>query len=176
MKQMKLAQLVAAFAVVGMTGLAGAQTAATSAAGIPPAVGQAVAPVPEKIYAAKRVFISNAGSDSGLFGRLPYSGDPDRTYNEFFADVQSTGRYQLVTDPAQSDMVLEIKLYVPSGQQLPMFRLAMYDTSTHYTLWVLTESIDVAVTQKNRDKNFDQALANLTEDLKRVATPFTPGQ
>jgi hypothetical protein len=173
MKKMKVAQLVAVLAMLLTAGIAGAQKAV---AGLPVAAAQASAPVPDKIYSAKRVFISNAGSDSQLFGAYGFTGDPDRTYTEFYGDVKSSGRYQLVSDPAQSDMVLEVRLYSMPDKQLPMLRLAIYDTATHYTLWVLTESIEEAVSQKNRDKNFSQALVNLTEDLKRVATPFTTVQ
>ena len=55
----------------------------------------AIAPVPSLLLSAKKVFISNAGADSGLFPH-PFSGDPDRAYNEFYANVESWGRYQLV--------------------------------------------------------------------------------
>ena len=37
----------------------------------------AIAPVPSLLLSAKKVFISNAGADSGLFPH-PFSGDPDR--------------------------------------------------------------------------------------------------
>lgn len=48
----------------------------------------AVAPVPPQLLNAKTVFISNAGADSGLFP-YPFTGDPDRAYNEFYAGVES---------------------------------------------------------------------------------------
>lgn len=163
-------RVVAGLVVAFAAGFAGAQKAATA----PQAF--AVAPVPGKIYSAKKVFVSNAGSDSGLFGALFFDGDPDRTYNEFFADVQRTGRYELVGDPAQADLVLETHLSLPSGQQFPMFRLVVYDANTHFVLWTLTESIEPALTQKNRDKNFDQALGNLVADFQRAGTPVAPAQ
>jgi hypothetical protein len=178
-----MAQLVVGLAVLSMAGFAAAQTA-LPAATAPPAF--AVAPVPGKIYSAKKVFISNAGSDSGLFPH-PFSGDPDRPYNQFFANVQAMGRYEIVGDPAQAELVLELQLSAPSGPQspnkqngasdpLPMFRLVIYDAKTHYILWALTESIDPALQQKTHDRNFDEALANLVEDFKRVGTPFVAGQ
>jgi hypothetical protein len=137
--------------------------------------------VPPVLLAAKTVFISNAGADSGLFPS-PFSGDPDRAYQEFYAAIQSWQRYQLVTNPAQADLVFELRLTAPNGPQspnkqtgasdpLPMFRLVIYDRSTHYILWALTESIDKAALQKNHDKNFDVALEELTNDLKRLTQP-----
>jgi len=139
------------------------------------------APLPAKLTRAQKVFVSNAGSDSGLFPH-PFSGDPDRGYNEFYADVQAMGRFTLVNDPAQADLILELQLTAPSGPQdpnkqngasdpLPMFRLVIADAVTHTTLWAVTESIGPAVKQQTHDHNFDLALDNLTEVLKRVTTP-----
>ena len=137
--------------------------------------------VPPALLKAQTVFISNAGADSGLFPS-PFSGDPDRAYQQFYAAIQSWQRYRLVADPAQADLVLELRLTAPNGPQspnkqtgasdpLPMFRLVIYDRSTHYILWALTESIDKAALQKNHDKNFDVALEELTNDLKRLTQP-----
>ena len=56
-----------------------------------------------------------------------------------------------------------------------MFRLVIYDRSTHYILWALTESIERASLQKNHDKNFDLALDELTNDLKRLTTQGVAG-
>ena len=136
-------------------------------------------PVPAQIASAKKVFISNAGADSGLFPH-PFSGDPDRAYNQFYAGMQSWGKYQVVTDPSEADVVFELQLIAPNGPSapnkqngasdpLPMFRLVIFDRKTHYVLWALTESITVALLQKTHDNNFDLALTALALDLKRLA-------
>jgi hypothetical protein len=154
---------------------AGAQT---------PAPPLPLAPVPPALLNAKTVFISNAGADSGLFPH-PFSGDPDRAYNEFYAGLQSWGRYQVVTDPSEADVVFELQLIAPNGPSapnkqngasdpLPMFRLLIFDRKTHYVLWALTESIPVALLQKTHDNNFDLALTALTLDLRRLASAPTP--
>lgn len=147
----------------------------------PPAL--ALAPVPPALLNAKTVFISNAGADSGLFPH-PFSGDPDRPYNAFYAAIQSWGRYQLVSDPSEADVVFELQLIAPNGPSnankvngasdpLPMFRLVVYDRKTHYVLWALTESITIAFLQKTHDSNFDAALAAITMDLKRLTSAPT---
>src|SRR5271156_6762936 len=69
----------------------------------------AIAPVSPLLLSAKKVFISNAGADSGLFPH-PFTGDPDRAYNEFYADVVSWGRYQVVASPGEADLVFELQL------------------------------------------------------------------
>lgn len=146
----------------------------------PPA---SLAPVPPALLNAKTVFISNAGADSGLFPH-PFSGDPDRAYNEFYADIQGWGRYQIVTDPSGADMVFELRLIAPNGPSnpnkvngasdpLPMFRVVIFDRKTHYVLWALTESIEQANLQKTHDRNFDEALTRITLDLKRLTSAST---
>jgi hypothetical protein len=136
------------------------------------------APVPSLMVNAKKIFISNAGADSGLFPH-PFSGDPDRAYNQFYADLTSWGRYQIVNSPAEADLVFELQLSAPNGPSnadkskgasdpLPMFRLVIYDRPTHYVLWALTESVEPAEKQKTHDHNFDEALANLVLDAGRL--------
>jgi hypothetical protein len=142
--------------------------------------------VPPAITAAKSVFLSNAGSDSYLFPQ-PFSGDTDRAFGQFYASIQGWHRYQLVTDPAQADLVLELQFTaqasLPSADKvtslakpLPMLRLVIYDRSTHYILWALTESVEYALLQKNHDKNFDVAVEKLTNDLKRLTTQGVAGK
>ena len=67
----------------------------------------ALAPVPPAIFTAKKVFVSNAGADSALFPH-PFSGSPDRGYNQFYAAVQKWGRYDLVTEPEEAELVFEL--------------------------------------------------------------------
>jgi hypothetical protein len=139
---------------------------------------KAIAPVPALLLDAKRLFISNAGADSGLFPH-PFSGDPDRAYNEFYANVMSWGRYQVVATPGEADLVFELRLMAPNGPSnadkqkgasdpLPMLRLVIYDRPSHYVLWALTESIAPAALQKTHDHNFDEAIANLVLDAGRL--------
>ncbi|WP_263383162.1 hypothetical protein [Granulicella arctica] len=138
-----------------------------------------VAPIPQAFQAAKTVFISNAGADSGLFPH-PFNGDPDRPYNEFYAAIRAWGRYAIVSDPSQADIVFELQLSAPNGpanadktkgasDPLPMFRLVILDRRSHYILWALTESILPANLQKTHDRNFDDAITTIAEDVKRLA-------
>lgn len=142
------------------------------------------APPPPELRTAKTAFLSNAGGDSGLFPE-PFSGDPSRGYMELDNKLKSAGLFQLVDNPAQADLVLELQLTAPEGPSrankqngasdpLPMFRLAIYDEKTHYLLWALTESIGPAILQKTHDHNFDLAIDQLLLDLEHL-TGKTPG-
>jgi hypothetical protein len=136
-------------------------------------------PVPPAIAAAKRIFVSNAGADSGLFPE-PFSGDTDRAYTQFFASLKATGQFDLVPDPSDADLVLELRLIAPNGptsgnkqngasNPVPMFRLVIYDRKTHYILWTLTQSIGVALLQKTHDRNFDEALNSILLNFQQLA-------
>lgn len=140
------------------------------------------APMPSQIVSARKVFLSNAGGDShGL-----YSGEPRRLYDQFYAGLRSWGRYELAGSPAEADLVFEVSLINPligeyvsggGGQTSvssrsvtdPQFRLVILDPGTRVTLWVFTEHIVPAILLSNRDKNFDQALNYLVNDLRNVA-------
>jgi hypothetical protein len=56
-----------------------------------------------------------------------------------------------------------------------MFRLRIIDRETHYVLWVLTEEIAQANLQKTHDRNFDDALAALVGDLKKLTDKTAAG-
>jgi hypothetical protein len=58
-----------------------------------------------------------------------------------------------------------------------MFRLVIYDRPTHYVLWTLTNSVEVALKQQTHDRNFDEAISNLAADFKAITSaPRAAGQ
>ncbi len=142
---------------------------------IPPG---ATGPVPSAIASARTIFISNGGSDAGLFPS-PFSGDQDRPYNQFYKALQADSHYQIVSDPSQADLVLDLCLLAPLGPSNPnkaqgapdpepQFRLEIYDRRTHYVLWTLTQSIQWAILQKTHNRNFDDALTELVKAFEAL--------
>jgi hypothetical protein len=141
-------------------------------------------PVPVALLNAKSIFVSNGGADSGLFPE-PFSGDPDRGYTEFYAALKAAADYTLATEPAQADLVLEIRLLAPYGPSnpskpagaadpLPSFRLVVYDAKTHFVLWTITEPIEGAYMQKTHDKNYDDALYLVLTQFLQIAGKPVP--
>lgn len=137
--------------------------------------------VPVGILNAKSVFISNGGADAGLFPE-PFSGDANRAYFALVANLQHLQKYDLVQDPSQADLVLEIQLLAPTGPQnrskqlgaadfLPFFKLTIYDQKSHFVLWTITEPIELAMRQKTHDNNFDVALSHVVDDLQALSEP-----
>jgi hypothetical protein len=150
----------------------------------PAAYGQSEHPqaaVPSAILIAKSVFVSNGGSDAGLFPE-PFSGDANRGYFRFVDGLRRLQKYDLVSDPSQADLVMEIQLLAPSGPQnnskelgaadfLPFFKLTIYDRKSHYVRWTITEAIEIAFLQKTHDKNFDLAVSHLVDDVQALSKP-----
>lgn len=138
--------------------------------------GPAPAPVPPQIYTARRVFISNAGGESfeNVIEQTVFDGGPDRPYNEFYAAMKDWGRYEIVSSPADADLVFEVSWALTDvALKLPVLgqlRVVVIDPKTHVTLWNLTQYVRGAVLLSNRDKNFDQAMTTVMNRLKILAT------
>jgi len=141
----------------------------------------AMPPVPAELLSAKKIFVSNAGADSGLFPH-PFSGDSSRGYVELFAALHGLGQYELVSSPTQADLVLELRLVAPNGPKdankqygsadpVPMFRLVVYDRPSHYVLWTFTDSIDIAFKQQTHDRNFDESISTLVAEFQALTRP-----
>ena len=135
------------------------------------------APVPSSILNAKKVFISNAGLDMislDLFRRL---GDPDRSYNQFYTAVKDWGRYELVSSPAEAELVFEFQATSPivncEGAHHDVchtlqFGLTILDTKTHFTLWNLIEPVEGAWRRQTFVKNLNIGMDSLMADLKKL--------
>ncbi len=139
---------------------------------VPALLAQTVAaPLPSQIVTAKKIFISNTG---GGFDSSAWSGGPDRIYNEFYAAMKSWGRYELVSAPGDADLVLDVNVIRDSV--VWQFKLEILDPKTRIVLWTQYDPIKVTVSQKTRDKNFDDTINKLVTDLKTLtAQPAATG-
>jgi hypothetical protein len=130
------------------------------------------APVPAQIQTSKRVFISNAGGEfRDWYVNDRFSGAPNRLYNQFYAAMKDWAHYQLVTAPADADLIFEVHatdLYMSGNEGIPRFELTIYDPKTHVVLWRLTEAVDIAILKGNRDKNFDKGIGKLVSDVRQL--------
>lgn len=134
------------------------------------AADPAVAPVPSQITSAKRVFIANAaGNNDSRVAK--YVGGPDGIYNQFYADVKSTARFDMVSSPAEADLVLEVTIALfPVAPSYPSFRLAVLDPKSNVLLWTIAEPVDPALLAKTARKHIAESLGRLADDLKNVST------
>jgi len=134
------------------------------------------APVPPQIAAAKKVFISNGGVESDSPQGSSKLGDRDRPYNQFYTAMKAWGHYELVSNPADAELVFELRFVSPlwgSGEGIssfaPQLRLTILDARTHFILWTLTEDVRDADRPKNLVTNFNQGMANLVNQVARIA-------
>lgn len=107
------------------------------------------APLPPQIAAATNVLVRNAGTQS------------DPVYDQFFATLKSWGRYTLVSDVVEADLVFELSF---DGSQL---RLRIIDPGTRIGLWGMTKDVDP--TRSTTDQNLHQGIATLVTDIVRIA-------
>ncbi len=161
---------IRSFLIVAAMALLTVPIAAAKKAVDPPA-----APVPTQILTGKKVFISNGESNAE-------TEIPNLTYNEFYASMKSWGRYELVSAPADADLVFEIRCVTFTGRKGPFgygnpvvvqLHLLVLDPKTHIVLWSFTKGVEDAIMEGTARKNFDQAMANLVDDLETLATPPT---
>lgn len=139
------------------------------------------APIPAQILSAKKVFIANAGGEERSY-EDPRFGAPERAYNQFYDAIKSWGHFEIVSAPAEADLILQIAFTVPQAEQSvtkgnslgtpfdPQLRLEVRDPKSNTLLWGFTEHAQWAILQGNRDRNFDQALAKVVGQLQKIVT------
>ena len=120
------------------------------------------APVPAQVLTGKKAFISYRESDADPGAR-------DLTYNAFYSLMKSWGKYELVPAPADADLVFEIRFI--SGISDSQLCLSIVDPKTHFVLWPFIQHVPSSSRETARRKKFDEAMADLVDDVKRVTTP-----
>jgi hypothetical protein len=124
-------------------------------------------PIPSQILSGKKAFISNGGNAT-----LNYT--PNLAYDEFYLAMKTWGQYELVLAPADADLAFEITSANPVGSNDPQVRMLILDPKTHVTLWACTEHIQGASRSATARKNFQLAVTDLVEDVKKLmAQPQT---
>jgi len=122
------------------------------------------APIPTPILNAKKIFLANGGLD-GTYSPW-YNSDPNRAYNQLYAGLKSTSRLELVSDPADADLILELRI----DGDFSFFRLAISDRKTHSPLWTLIRSCPNcgAIRKNDLDRNLDKGLSAILKDFDNL--------
>jgi hypothetical protein len=96
--------------------------------------------------------VSNAGEVRNPSGDLTFSGGPDRAYNQFYGSMKTWGKYELVPNPTDADLIFEIGLVgVRDNPFYDQLRLVILDPKTHTILWTFVEHASAGGRQKSRD-------------------------
>jgi hypothetical protein len=132
------------------------------------------APVPAPLLTGKRAFISYELGDVTAFPSS-YSGGPERAYGEFYSQMKAWGRYQLVSDPRNADIIFAVRFVDPPNIPHPQIRVGIMDSSARVSLWGFVEEVDFAFFKKHRDAAFTASVKQLIEDVKNLIGPgITP--
>lgn len=134
------------------------------------------APLPAQLLTGKKVFISNVPGTA--FSSRTADDDPYRSYNQFYASMKSWGYYELVSSPADADLIFEICLadrptlgdsvHLANSTRLAYLDITVRDPKTQVTLWWFAERVQEANRPATGEKNYNQAMTNLVNDLKRT--------
>ncbi len=159
---------------------------------IVPVLGaQNSAPVPAPILSAHKIFVANGGMDAfslQAFEELGLKGTD--AYDSLYTAIGSWGKYELVSLPADADLVLEIRFTAPLtnvGQHNTwkfqevaanttwqfQTEITIFDAKTHFLLWTLTEPVRPANLKGTWRRNIADANASLAGDLKSLLAPAT---
>jgi len=133
------------------------------------------APIPAQILTAKKAFISNAGTDAESKANLvDKEMDANSAYAQFHAAMNAWNRFELISAPADADVVLEIRFTSPEHDcsrgpcEDPQLTLVVYDAHSHFRLWTFTERIESAMLASTWKKNFSTAVESLVLDFKQL--------
>jgi hypothetical protein len=131
------------------------------------------APIPAQIITARRVFVSNTSADGASAVYFWKIGGANRPYDEFYAAMKNWGRYELVSAPADADLVFEIRFGEEAGILGAPCVISILDAKTHFTLWTLVEPMPGALRKGTWEKNFTQGMTKIIEDLKKLSAQPT---
>jgi hypothetical protein len=134
-------------------------------AALPLAAQALAAPIPAQFATAKTVFLSNAGPQDNVVS--------ERAYTTLYTGLTQWNHYQLVTAPANAELVLELRYTAPlsnisvmSGGSFPpnyrpQFQLIIIDRATGVILWSSTETPFGTRKQNTNDNAVNALLADL---------------
>lgn len=147
--------------------------------------------VTARVAAARKIFLSNAGSDALFMADI--TGGTNRSYDELDASLKQWRYFQLVDSPIQADLIFEIRSTEASNQQWvmntstygvgaghnettyspPIFTLSVLDPSTREVLYqIVSPAGGSGMKIPKSTVAFTQSINTLTDKLKAlVAVP-----
>ncbi len=130
-------------------------------------INNSQAPVPSPLLKAKRAFISYEIGDVTAFPS-DYSGGPERAYGEFYSQMKAWGRYELVSDPKDADIIFAVRFVDPPNIVRPQIRVGIMDSTARVSLWGFVEEVNFAFFKKHRDAAFTASVKQLLEDVRTL--------
>jgi hypothetical protein len=138
------------------------------------------APVPAQIASSHTIFLSNLGADAS------FPVDSTQVYNDIYKALQTWGHYQLVSSPAQADLIFQLRdvstftTYYGNHDSTytvnnPTFQLTIVDPKSNVTLWTITSPVALAGSKQTLARWLSISEINLVSRIKVVAgQPLAP--
>jgi len=82
--------------------------------------------------------------------------------------MKAWGRYDLVMDPKDADLVFAVQFVDSPGLSVPQIRVGISDARTHVALWGFVEQINPAMFKKHRDATFSATVQQLVSDVQAL--------
>jgi hypothetical protein len=116
------------------------------------------APVPSQL--AQTALLASSGGHEPLIAQMVCS--------SVYKCFSTIGKCHIVATPADAKLSQSHISAVTGGSSIDSFflHLDIYDTKTHSLLWALEEPIDGAFRGKTLDKNVNEAVPSVDNDLK----------
>jgi hypothetical protein len=124
-----------------------------------------IAPKPPQITSARTVFLSN-----NLGAQLA---DSDKMFDELYVGIQGLNRFDIVSTPAQADVILEFDLLLPPQDArvgFPIVTLRIVDPKTSVVLWSVADTGQIYATMKDKPHKTADVIGELLSYLKIIAT------
>lgn len=135
------------------------------------------APAPAQIATGRKVFLAYAGINTmSLAGYIiDVTGAPNGLYDEFYATIRNWEGYQLVSTPADADLVFNLSISQIRGED-PILVLKILDPKTNVLLWAFMENVGGGSGREaTRRKAWDESLASLGNQVTELAAqPVAP--
>ena len=135
------------------------------------------APVPAQILTGRKIFLSYAAINTmSLAGYIvDVTGAPRGLYDEFYATIKHWEGYQLVSAPAEADLVFNLSISQVRGED-PIFVLKILDPKTNVLLWAFMENVEGGSSREAaKRKAWEESLASLANQVLELARqPVAP--
>jgi len=133
-----------------------------------------LAPVPSPLLSAQKVFLANGGADPVSIEAFRKAAQVNEPYTSFYDALQSWGHWQLVSSPADADLVLVVRFtapLAPGPSYSPQVEVKLVDGKTRFPLWTLTQPVEGAFRRTTCTRNYNDGIAALIGQLKTLTAP-----
>ena len=140
-----------------------------------------IAPGPDQLTQARRVWIARARHDSGRAAIADMEPlNSDLAYNTFYALIKNGGVFKIADSPSDADLILQIST-VTYDQTNPLYKeqridVTVVDPKTGTGLWTFLHDVPTALFPGNFRRGLQETVAGIVYNLTGLAGNLTPAE